>query len=269
MPRETRFPSVLLISAALFAASCQENVKPNVPAPGAASSTAAKSPTLAKNEEKKSDSSPDAEEKTSESSSAASDPATTADADKKKSPPAGDEAPAVFDVKFTTTKGDFVIQATRDWAPHGTDRFYKLVKIGYFTDVAFFRNIEGFMVQFGISGDPAVNAKWRTSNIPDDPVKKSNEPGYVTFAQSNALNSRSTQFFINFGNNSNLDRMRFAPFGRVTEGMDVVKSLYNGYGEGAPRGRGPDQGRVQFEGNAYLKKDFPKLDYIKSASIVK
>ena len=157
---------------------------------------------------------------------------------------------------------------TRDWAPNGADRFYNLVKIGYFKDIAFFRNIDGFMVQFGIHGDPAVNAKWREANIKDDTVKKSNTVGYVTYAQSGRPNSRSTQFFVNFGDNANLDGMRFAPFGKVVEGMDVVKSLYNGYGEGAPRGKGPDQGRIQEEGNAYLKKDFPKLDYIKSATIV-
>src|SRR5579872_3196287 len=181
---------------------------------------------------------------------------------------ATDKAPESFKVKFVTTKGDFVIEVTRDWAPNGADRFYNLVKIGYLNDVAFFRNIDGFMVQFGIHGDCAVNAKWREANIKDDPVKKSNTSGYVTYAQSACLHSRSTQFFINFGDNANLDGMRFAPFGKVVQGMDVVKSLYNGYGEGAPRGRGPDQGRIQDEGNAYLKKDFPKLDYIKSATIV-
>jgi len=181
---------------------------------------------------------------------------------------ATDKAPDTFKVKFVTTKGDFVIEVTRDWAPNGADRFYNLVKIGYFNDVAFFRNIDGFMVQFGIHGDPAVNAKWRESNIKDDTVKKSNTQGYVTYAQTGRPNSRSVQFFINFGDNANLDGMRFAPFGKVVEGMDVVKSLYNGYGEGAPRGKGPDQQRLQEEGNAYLKKDFPKLDYIKTATIV-
>jgi peptidyl-prolyl cis-trans isomerase A (cyclophilin A) len=181
---------------------------------------------------------------------------------------ATDKAPESFKVKFVTTKGDFVIEVTRDWAPNGADRFYNLVKIGYFKDLAFFRNIDGFMVQFGIHGDPAVNAKWRESNIKDDPVTQSNKPGYVTYAQSSRPNSRSTQFFVNFRDNANLDRMRFAPFGKVVEGMEVVKSLYNGYGEGAPNGRGPEQGRIQEEGNAYLKKDFPKLDYIKSATIV-
>lgn len=182
---------------------------------------------------------------------------------------AKEQAPERFKARFSTTKGDFVIEVTRDWAPHAADRFYNLVKIGYFDDVAFFRNIESFMVQFGINGDPAINEKWNQSNIKDDPVKQSNTRGYVTFAQKSAPNSRTTQIFINFGDNSGLDDMRFAPFGRVVEGMDVVESLYNGYGEGAPRGRGPDQGRIQAEGNAYLKKSFPKLDYTKNATIEK
>lgn len=181
---------------------------------------------------------------------------------------AREKAPEKFKAKFTTTKGDFVIEVTRAWAPNGADRFYNLVKIGYFNDVAFFRNIAGFMVQFGINGDPAVNAKWRESNIQDDPVQGSNRPGYVTFAQGSALHTRTTQIFINFGDNSRLDGMRFAPFGLVVEGMEVVKSLHNGYGEGAPSGRGPSQGRIQFEGNAYLKQDFPLLDYVKTATIV-
>jgi peptidyl-prolyl cis-trans isomerase A (cyclophilin A) len=181
---------------------------------------------------------------------------------------ANEQAPDQFKAKFSTTKGDFVIEVTREWAPQGTDRFYNLVKIGYFDDAAFFRNIENFMVQFGINGNPAVNKKWNRSNIKDDPVKQSNQRGYVTFAQKPSLNSRSTQIFINFGDNGQLDEQRFAPFGHIVEGMDVVESLYSGYGEGPPRGRGPDQGRIQEEGNVYLKKDFPKLDYINSAQIV-
>jgi peptidyl-prolyl cis-trans isomerase A (cyclophilin A) len=180
---------------------------------------------------------------------------------------AQEKAPDKFKARFTTTQGDFVIEVTRDWAPNGADRFYNLVKIGYFDDVAFFRNIEGFMVQFGINGDPAVNKKWNKANIKDDRVKESNKHGYITFAQSGLPNSRTTQVFINFGDNSRLDQDRFAPFGRVVEGMDVVEALYNGYGEGAPRGRGPDQGRVQDEGNAYLKQKYPKLDYVQTAKI--
>lgn len=181
---------------------------------------------------------------------------------------ATEKAPDVFKAKFETTQGNFVVEVHRDWAPNGADRFYNLVKIGYLDDVAFFRAIENFMVQFGINGLPEVNAKWMDANIPDDPVKESNKPGMVTFAQTNAPNSRSTQLFINFKDNSMLDGMRFAPFGKVVEGMDVVNKLYKGYGEGYPQGMGPDQQRVQFEGNKYLKAEFPKLDYVKKATIV-
>jgi len=178
------------------------------------------------------------------------------------------QTPAVFKTKFATTKGDFVIEIHRDWAPRGADRFYELVKSGFFQDVAFFRAIDGFMVQFGIHGDPAVSAKWRGANIPDDPASgRSNSRGALTFATAGP-GTRTTQLFINFGDNGNLDGMGFTPIGQVAEGMSVVDSLYKGYGEGAPSGMGPDQGRVQAEGNAYLKRDFPKLDYIKSAQLV-
>jgi peptidyl-prolyl cis-trans isomerase A (cyclophilin A) len=177
------------------------------------------------------------------------------------------KAPEEYKVKFTTTKGDFVIQVTRAWAPLGADRFYNLVKNGHYTDASFFRVISGFMVQFGINAKPAVNAVWQTATIQDDPVKESNKRGYVTFA-TGGPNTRTTQVFISFGDNSRLDSMGFSPFGQVVEGMDVVDKLYAEYGEGAPQGNGPEQGRVQSEGKAYLDKSFPKLDSIKSAVIV-
>lgn len=180
---------------------------------------------------------------------------------------ATEKAPDQYTVKLETTKGDILIDVTREWAPQGADRFYNLVKIGYFDDVAFFRVIEGFMAQVGISGDPDVNGAWRVARIPDDQVKQSNTRGMVTFATAGP-NSRTTQFFINFGDNSNLDGMGFAPFGKVRD-MAVVDKINNEYGEGAPRGRGPNQMRVQTEGNKYLKAEFPKLDYIKKASISK
>jgi len=180
---------------------------------------------------------------------------------------ATDKAPAAFKVKFKTTKGDFTLEVTRDWSPLGADRFYNLVKAGYFTDVAFFRVIEGFMVQFGIHGDPEVSAAWRGARIQDDPVKQSNAKGYISYAMAGP-NTRTTQLFINYGNNDRLDDMGFSPFGKVTEGMDVVENIYSGYGEGAPSGMGPDQGRVQMQGNAYLKKDFPKMDYILGAELL-
>ena len=176
-------------------------------------------------------------------------------------------APETFKAQFDTTKGKFTIEVTRALAPNGADRFYNLVRSGYFTDVAFFRVVPCFMCQFGIHGDPAVSAKWRDANIPDDPVKGSNTRGTITFATAGP-NTRTTQLFINFGNNVGLDGQGFSPFGSVTESMDVVDKIYSEYGDGAPYGRGPDQGRIQGEGNAYLKKDFPNLDYIKSATVV-
>jgi peptidyl-prolyl cis-trans isomerase A (cyclophilin A) len=176
-------------------------------------------------------------------------------------------APDAFKVKFETTKGNFTVEVTRALAPNGADRFYNLVRSGYFKDIAFFRVISGFMCQFGIHGDPKVSAAWRPAQIPDDPVKASNTRGAITFATAGP-NTRTTQLFINFGDNSNLDRMGFAPFGKVIEGMEVVDKINAEYGEGFPRGRGPDQQRIQMEGNAYLKKDFPNLDYIKSASLL-
>ena len=176
-------------------------------------------------------------------------------------------APDTYKVEISTTKGKFVVAVTRAWAPKGADRFYNLVKIGYFDDIAFFRNIAGFMVQFGIHGDGAVNKVWKASNIQDDPGVESNSAGMVTFATSGP-NTRTTQLFINHGNNGRLDGMGFSPFGKVVEGLDVVQALYNGYGEGAPRGRGPDQGRMQSEGNVYLRGEFPKMDYTQGARIL-
>ena len=177
-------------------------------------------------------------------------------------------APATFKVKLSTTKGDFVIEVHRDWAPLGADRFYNLVKLGYFNDAALFRVVKGFMVQFGIHGDPAVNRAWRVAHIKDDPTgKQSNTRGMVSFAMAGP-NTRTTQIFVNYADNSRLDAMGFSPFGKVVDGMKVVDALEGGYGEGAPSGRGPAQGRIQEEGNPYLHAQFPKLDYIKKATIV-
>jgi peptidyl-prolyl cis-trans isomerase A (cyclophilin A) len=171
------------------------------------------------------------------------------------------KAPATYEVKFTTTKGDFVVQVTRAWAPLGADRFYNLVKHGFFTDAAFFRVVPGFIVQFGLSADPAVNKVWSSANIKDDPVTQSNKPTTLTFATAGP-HTRTTQLFINFGNNAGLDAQGFAPFGVVTSGMDVVQQIYSGYGES------PDQGAITSKGKAYLDKAFPKLDSIKSATII-
>jgi peptidyl-prolyl cis-trans isomerase A (cyclophilin A) len=175
-------------------------------------------------------------------------------------------APERFTVVLETTRGDLHLDVRRSWAPLGADRFYNLVKLGFYEDVAFFRVIEGFVAQVGLHGEPAVNELWRAQRIEDDPVTQSNLPGMVTFAMG-GKNTRTTQFFINLGDNANLDKMGFAPFGRVRE-LDVLKTLHAGYGEGAPGGRGPLQARIQREGNAYLKAEFPQLDYIKRALVV-
>ena len=178
-----------------------------------------------------------------------------------------EKAPATFKARFETTKGPFTIEVTRSLAPNGADRFYNLVKAGFFKDIAFFRVIPGFMCQFGIAGDPGVAAAWQQASIPDDPVKGSNTRGTITFATAGP-NTRTTQLFINLVDNVRLDGMGFSPFGKVVEGMDVVDKINGEYGEGAPMGRGPSQGQIQAEGNSYLKKDFPNLDYIKSAKIL-
>jgi len=172
-------------------------------------------------------------------------------------------APAVFRAKLTTTKGDVFIEVTRDWAPLGADRFYNLVQAGFFTDCSFYRTIAGFMTQFGISARPEVTRAWGDATIPDDPVKQSNTRGKITFATAGP-NTRSTQFFINFGDNSRLDALGFAPFGEVVEGMDVVDKIYPGY-DAAPA----DQYLlIQEQGKAFLDKTFPMLDRILTAAIV-
>ena len=176
-------------------------------------------------------------------------------------------APEKYRAKFETTKGDFVVEVVRDWAPKGADRFYNLVQSGFFSGCRFFRVLQGFVAQFGIHGDPTVSAQWRNANIPDDPVKQSNKRATLTYATSGP-DTRTTQLFINYRDNGSLDRMGFSPFGNVVEGMEVVDRLHAGYGEGAPQGRGPSQGRIQSEGNAYLERDFSQLDFIKAAAIL-
>jgi peptidyl-prolyl cis-trans isomerase A (cyclophilin A) len=179
------------------------------------------------------------------------------------------KAPDVYRARFDTSKGVFVIEVTREWAPIGADRFYNLVKNGYYNDCRFFRVVANFMVQFGISGDPKLNTVWREARINDDPVKQSNTTGFVSFA-TGGRNMRTTQVFINYADrNAALDKSGFAPFGKVIEGMEVVQSLYAEYGDAAlSGGKGPDQYRIHREGNSYLAKEFPKMDYIKSAVIV-
>ena len=165
-------------------------------------------------------------------------------------------APAEYEVKFVTTQGEFTVKVTRAWAPHGADRFYNLVRHHFY----------GFMAQFGLSAYPQVSNAWEQANIKDDPLVQHNQRGFITFATAGP-NTRTTQVFINYGNNQALDKMGFTPFGQVTDGMEVVDKLYSGYGEGAPDGHGPDQGKVGNEGRMYLMKSFPLLDSIKTAAI--
>lgn len=174
--------------------------------------------------------------------------------------PANETAPATFRVDMETSRGPVVIEVTRADAPNGADRFYNLVKAKYFDGARFFRVIPGFMAQFGVAADPAVSKAWDVP-IEDDPVKVSNVRGTLTFAATSAPNSRSTQLFINYGDNARLDSQRFAPFGKVVSGMEFVDQIFSGYGEM------PDQQRIMTEGNAYLEKEFPNLDYIKTARI--
>ena len=177
-----------------------------------------------------------------------------------------EHAPDTYKVGFDTSKGEFVLTVNRQWAPIGADRFYTLVKSGFYDGARFFRVLPGFVVQFGIAADPAVTAKWRDTNLRDDPVTQTNRRGTITYA-TGGPNTRTTQVFINVADNARLDSDGFAPFGEVTQGMDVVSQLYSGYGEGAPGGAGPAQDRAEAEGNAYFVREFPKLDYIKKATI--
>jgi peptidyl-prolyl cis-trans isomerase A (cyclophilin A) len=170
-------------------------------------------------------------------------------------------APPTFNVKFTTAKGDFIVQVNRAWSPLGADRFYNLIRGGFYNDAYFFRIVKGFVTQFGIHSNPAVARAWRSANIPDDPVRESNKRGTLTFATAGP-NTRTTQVFINLVDNARLDSMGFSPFGQIIEGMDVVDKLYDGYGEA------PDQGMIQDQGGAYLKKNFPLMDNVKAAVIV-
>jgi peptidyl-prolyl cis-trans isomerase A (cyclophilin A) len=171
------------------------------------------------------------------------------------------QAPDTFKVKFTTPKGDFIVQVNRAWAPLGADRFYNLIRAGFFNDAHFFRLVKGFVVQFGIHANPAISRVWQNANLDDDPVRESNKRGTISYA-TRGPNTRTTQLFINLGDNGRLDGMGFAPFAAVVEGMDVVDKLYDGYGEEA------QQGLIQEQGAAYLRKNFPMMDFIKSAVII-
>jgi len=171
------------------------------------------------------------------------------------------QAPDLYKVLFETSAGDFVVEVERDLAPLGADRFYNLARSGFYEGARFFRVVPGFVVQFGLSGTPEIAAAWREARIEDDPVVASNERGAMTFAMGGP-GTRTVQVFINLSDNSRLDATGFAPFGHVSGGMDVVDRLYGGYGDGAPRGQGPEQGRIQREGESYLAEAFPLLDRV-------
>ncbi len=173
-----------------------------------------------------------------------------------------EQAPDEFSVRLETSAGPVVIQVTRDWAPLGADRFYNLVSNGFYDGQRFFRVMPGFVVQWGLSGNPALNQVWHRAHILDDPVKQSNTRGRITYAKTNQPNTRTTQLFINLGDNANLDGMGFAPFGEVVEGMEVVDAINAEYGQQ------PSQGQIHGRGNAYLEENFPNLDYIAKAEII-
>jgi len=175
--------------------------------------------------------------------------------------PATPHAPAVYAVAFRTTSGSFTIEVHRDWAPRGADRFYALVQSGYFTGDAFFRVVPGFVVQWGLNPDPKQSAVWEHAPLPDDPVLQSNSPGMVSFAASGP-HSRTAQIFVNLGQNARLDRLGFAPFGRVTSGLNVVAHVDSEYGER------PDQKQILAHGAAYLTHNFPGLDVIYAATLL-
>lgn len=176
-------------------------------------------------------------------------------------------APDIYRVRFETSRGDFVVEAERAWAPLGADRFFNLVENGFYDGNRFFRVIPGFVAQFGLHGHPVIADRWRAERMRDDPYRQTNARGTLSFASAGA-HSRSTQVFINLRDNSNLDGAGFVPFARVVSGMEIVDALYAEYGEGAPRGSGPDQDRIRLEGNAYLESDFPRLDLIRRARVI-
>jgi peptidyl-prolyl cis-trans isomerase A (cyclophilin A) len=174
-----------------------------------------------------------------------------------------ERAPDSFRARFDTSQGAFVIAVEREWAPLAADRFYNLVKNGFYNETRFFRVLDGFMAQFGLHADPSVQSAWRSANLKDEPVVKSNTRGFVSFTRESSPNSRYTMIFINYKDNSYLDADGFAPFGQVVSGMEIADRLYSGYG----RQNIPDQRRILREGNAYLLAEYPKLDFVKTATI--
>jgi peptidyl-prolyl cis-trans isomerase A (cyclophilin A) len=184
-----------------------------------------------------------------------------------KSPTVNLTAPPEFKVQLETSKGDLVVKVVREWAPKGADRFYSLVKNGYYDDCRFYRVLPKYVAQTGIHGDPKISMKWHEAPIDDDPVKQKNLRGRVSFAKAGP-NSRTTNLFINLRDSTSLDSQGFAPIGEIVEGLDVADQLHSGYGDGAPKGRGPSQKKIYEEGNAWLQKEFKDLDFIKTAKVV-
>jgi peptidyl-prolyl cis-trans isomerase A (cyclophilin A) len=192
---------------------------------------------------------------------------STPEPEKKAEAPRKEKAPEVYQVNLDTSKAPVVIEVRREWAPLGADHFYNLVKTGFYDNARFFRIVRNFVVQFGIAANPDTHRLWESISLPDDPVQQPNARGTVTFA-TRGPNTRTTQIFINLRDNrQSLDSQGFAPFGKVTTGMDVVDSFYDSYGDMPPRGQGPDPKQIQLRGNEYLESRFPRLDYIKKATI--
>lgn len=251
----SRLVSLLVLAATLAVSGCKkQDASPAGKTAEQAASEASAPPAATEGDPAapKEASSPDAETEAA-APEAASEPAA----------PAWEDS---FAVKLETTKGDIVIDVNRDWSPLGAERFHELVSSGFYNDVAFFRVMENFMAQTGVSGNPSLNRKWGKKKIKDEPPKTSNTRGTVSFAKAGP-NSRTTQFFINLVDNSQLDAMLFAPFGKVRD-MTAADALFAGYGDGPPQGKGPNQQKLKAQGNKYLKKKFPKLDYITSATIL-
>jgi peptidyl-prolyl cis-trans isomerase A (cyclophilin A) len=248
------FTTMIATSAALAMPAAAQSTKPATPQPAKPATTQPAKPATAQPAK------PPAGRGTAATTSAA---ATAAAKAKLKNPAAlKDVAPAEYRASFDTSAGPFVILVHRSWAPKGADRFYNLVKYGFFDNDRFFRVLPNFMVQFGINGDPAIQARWQDANITDEPVKQSNKRGTITFAKTNAPDSRTTQVFINFRDNGSLDGQGFSPFGEVVSGMEAVDKINGQYREE------PEQPLIQRQGNAYLAR-FPKLDYVRKATIVR
>jgi peptidyl-prolyl cis-trans isomerase A (cyclophilin A) len=249
------FTTMIATSAALAMPAAAQTTKPAATQPAKPATAQPAKPATAQPAK------PPAGRGTATATSAA---ATAAAKAKLKNPAAlKDVAPAEYRASFDTSAGPFVILVHRSWAPKGADRFYNLVKYGFFDNGRFFRVMPNFMVQFGINGDPAIQGPWREANITDEPVKQSNKRGTITFAKTAAPDSRSTQVFINFKDNGGLDGQGFSPFGEVVSGMEAVDKINAQYGEQ------PDQMQIQGRGNAYLTQSFPKLDYVRKATIVR